>query len=123
LNLDTASINSIKDELEKDRDAEFYKKINARWESHNRKIEKKGARLYAISLALDFLSHDDNLLDIMLVCRNWKAKLEKKLYKVRLSEIDEKITVQTRLKVWKSILRLVKNNHIYVKYKNRIQLE
>jgi len=107
--LDSASVNSIKNELEKERDLELYKKINSSWESYNRKVEKKGRKLYALSLALDFLSHNDNLVDIMLVSRDWKRKLEKKLYKIRLSEIDEKITVQTRLKVWKSILRLVRN--------------
>ena len=109
--MDSASVNSIKNELEKDRDAELYKKINSPWEDYNRKVEKKGRQLYAISLALDFLSHDDNLVNILLVCRSWKRKLEKKIYKIRLSESDEKITVQTRLKVWKSILKLVRTNY------------
>jgi len=107
LNLDSVSIESIKNELEKDGNVETYKRINNRTEIHKRKIEKKGRKLYAVYLALDFLGYNDNLVDIMLVNREWKKQLSKKLYKLRLSEIDEKITIQTRLKVWKSILKLV----------------
>ena len=107
LNLDSASLESIKSELEKDQNGEYYKKANNRTETHKRKLERRGRVVYAVSLALDYLSSDDNLLNIMLVNREWKRKLSKKLYKLRLSETDEKITIQTRLHVWKSILKLV----------------
>lgn len=110
LALDSASIESIKSELEKDQNVEFYKKVNNRTERHKRKLEKRGRVLYAVSLALDYLSSDDNLVNIMLVNREWKRKLSKKLFKLRLSEPDEKITIQTRLIVWKSILKLVRKN-------------
>jgi len=122
LGLDTVSIESIKSELEKDGNIEVYKRVYNRTEIHKRKIEKKGRKLYAVYLALDYLSYNDNLVDIMLVNREWKKKLSKKLFKLRLSEIDEKITVQTRLKVWKSILKLDQIRVDYFKIKERFNL-
>lgn len=105
--MDSSAIEAIKFELEKEENIEIHKNLTQRSARHVSEVYKRGSHLLAILLALDFLDYKDNLLHIMLVNKEWKHKLEKKIYKKALSGPDEKMTMKYRQQVWRSILQLV----------------
>lgn len=121
INLDSASLNSIKNELDKDDDLALCKKISQRWDSHDRKLQKKGKHIFIVSLALDFLNYKDNLTNLLLVNREWRKKLEKKVYKKMLAVPDEKLTLQKRLSIWKCIIHLVITVHCKISLINPLE--
>ena len=74
-----------------DENAELYKKVTERWNSHTKKVQKKGRRIFCLTLALDFIGFNDKPEQILLVSREWNTKLKKKVYKIMLSKPDEKL--------------------------------
>lgn len=93
--------------LERKSNSEMCRSTKSASHAHTRRHNKLG-RIHAIWLALDFLSYDDKLINILLVSKEWNNKLQRKVYQLALSSPDEKLTIKKRITIWTSILKIVR---------------
>jgi hypothetical protein len=107
--------------LERKNNTEISRQLNSSSHLHTKKFQKMG-KLLAISLAIEFLSPEDNLLNILLVNKAWRKALEKKVYRVALSATDEKLSQNKRLELWLSIIKLNDVKLDYFKVKEKYNL-
>ena len=78
--------------------------------NHQQKIErkiKKNGNLLAIILTLDFLTLKEKLQNL-IISKNWHSILKKQIYKNILFDPNIEFQFNTRLKIWKILLELVK---------------
>ena len=75
-----------------------------------KKIVDKWGNLFGVKKALDYLNpNEDRVIDLLLVCKTWREKLQKKVLKFYLIENSTvyKNFRERRINIWKSILRPV----------------
>ena len=108
LDIDPIALNSIMKVLERKSNSLIKGKLNSSHYQYEKKFNKWGS-LFAIKLALDYLSPYDKLINVLLICKRWKLCFEKKIYKIALSRPDERIKLNWRLKLWAAAIKLVSN--------------
>ncbi len=76
----------------------------------HKKLVDKWGNLFGIKKALEFLNpNEDRVIDLLLVCKKWKEKLQRKVLKFYLIENSGVYNRfrERRINIWKSILRPV----------------
>ena len=121
LDVDPISFQNIMKLINKKSNSLIKKKLDSSHYQHEKKYAKWGS-LFAIKLALDYLSPYDNLINIFIVCKKWKLCFEKKIYKIALSRSDERIQLNWRLKLWISAIKLVSNLYHFYHYNTSIRI-
>jgi hypothetical protein len=121
LEIDEIALQNLKRLLEKKNNTSLRRKLQSRSHDHVKKHKKHG-NLFAIRLAMDFLSPRDNLLSLLLVNKKWKRCLEDIVYKIALSVPDDRIGLVYRLNVWLSILKVHHMNIDYFMLKEKHNL-
>ena len=72
------------------------------------KRKKKYGNLYVIIKCLEFLPLNKNILNLLLVSKNWNQKLYKKIYKLfLLKNIENDFLKKKRIEIWLSVLKYV----------------
>ena len=121
LDIDPIALNGIMKVLEKKSNSLIKRKLNSSYYQYEKKFNKWRS-LFAIKLALDYLSPYDKLINVLLVCKRWKLCLEKKIYKIALSRPDERLKLNWRLKLWISAIKLVSNLYNFYHYNTFIRI-
>lgn len=106
MRVDQESYRTLSNILEKKRDIELSRQLQDMRTQRIRKFNKHG-KLYAITLALDYLDFNDKPFNLLLVNKEWNKTFERKVYRAILRTSDEKLKIATRLRIWKTLIKLV----------------
>ena len=96
----------MKSALDKKSDENLRLDINSKQRRHIKKLHKYG-ELFAISLSLEFLPNDKNLLNVLLTCKNWNSNFKGKIQKLAFLSPPSVIPTTKRVALWKQRLGLV----------------